>query len=84
MKFLKNIYPDNYVIKITSNKHADRLLSEQEISFDYIDINSIQTLREFEEYKNNESLRPSLQIYNGLLLSEEVADSLSLTLSKLV
>ncbi|MAE32988.1 MAG: alanine dehydrogenase [Actinobacteria bacterium] len=38
----------------------------------------------FEEYKNNESLRPSLQIYNGLLLSEEVADSLSLTLSKLV
>ena len=38
----------------------------------------------FEEYKNNESLKPSLQIYNGLLLSEEVADSLSLTLSKLV
>lgn len=38
----------------------------------------------FEEYKNNESLRPSLQIHNGLLLSEEVADSLSLTLSKLV
>jgi alanine dehydrogenase len=38
----------------------------------------------FDEYKNNESLRPSLQIHNGLLLSEEVADSLSLTLSKLV
>ena len=38
----------------------------------------------FEEYKNDESLRPSLQIHNGLLLSEEVADSLSLTLSKLV
>ena len=38
----------------------------------------------FEEYKNNESLSPSLQIHNGLLLSEEVADSLSLTLSKLV
>ena len=37
-----------------------------------------------EEYKNNASLRPSLQIHNGLLLSEEVADSLSLTLSKLV
>jgi len=36
------------------------------------------------KYKNNESLRPSLQIHNGLLLSEEVADSLSLTLSKLV
>ena len=38
----------------------------------------------FDKYKNNESLRPSLQIHNGLLLSEEVADSLSLTLSKLV
>ena len=38
----------------------------------------------FEKYKNNESLMPSLQIHNGLLLSEEVADSLSLTLSKLV
>ena len=38
----------------------------------------------FDEYKNNERLRPSLQIHNGLLLSEEVADSLSLTLSKLV
>jgi len=38
----------------------------------------------FDEYKNNKSLRPSLQIHNGLLLSEEVADSLSLTLSKLV
>ena len=38
----------------------------------------------FDGYKNNESLRPSLQIHNGLLLSEEVADSLSLTLSKLV
>ena len=38
----------------------------------------------FNEYKNNASLRPSLQIHNGLLLSEEVADSLSLTLSKLV
>jgi len=38
----------------------------------------------FDEYKNNESLRPSLQIHNGLLLSEEVSDSLSLTLSKLV
>ena len=36
------------------------------------------------KYKNNESLRPSLQIHKGLLLSEEVADSLSLTLSKLV
>ena len=38
----------------------------------------------FDKYKNNESLRPSLQIHNGLLLSEEVADSLSLTLSKLI
>ena len=38
----------------------------------------------FDDYKNNENLRPSLQIHNGLLLSEEVADSLSLTLSKLV
>ena len=38
----------------------------------------------FDEYKNNKSLNPSLQIHNGLLLSEEVADSLSLTLSKLV
>ena len=38
----------------------------------------------FEEYKNNKNLSPSLQIHNGLLLSEEVADSLSLTRSKLV
>ena len=38
----------------------------------------------FEEYKNDKNLSPSLQIHNGLLLSEEVADSLSLTLSKLI
>ena len=38
----------------------------------------------FENYKNNKNLRPSLQIHNGLLLSEEVGDSLSLSVSKLV
>ena len=38
----------------------------------------------FEEYKNDKNFSPSLQIDNGLLLSEEVADSLSLTLSKLI
>jgi len=38
----------------------------------------------FEEYNKNQNLKPSLQIHNGLLLSEEVAESLSLSLSKLV
>ena len=38
----------------------------------------------FSEYSKNENLKPSLQIHNGLLLSEEVAESLSLSLSKLV
>ena len=38
----------------------------------------------FREYSKNENLKPSLQIHNGLLLSEEVAESLSLSLSKLV
>ena len=38
----------------------------------------------FENYKNDKNLSPSLQIYNGLLLSEEVGDSLSLSVSKLV
>ena len=36
------------------------------------------------EPKNDKNLSPSLQIYNGLLLSEEVGDSLSLSVSKLV
>lgn len=38
----------------------------------------------FEEYSKSENLKPSLQIHSGLLLSEEVAESLSLSLSKLV
>ena len=38
----------------------------------------------FENYKNDKNLSPSLQIHNGLLLSEEVGDSLSLSVSKLV
>ncbi len=38
----------------------------------------------FENFKNDPNLKPSLQIHNGLLLSEEVAESLSLTLSKLI
>jgi hypothetical protein len=38
----------------------------------------------FENYKNDMNLSPSLQIHNGLLLSEEVGDSLSLSVSKLV
>ena len=38
----------------------------------------------FENYRKNPDLRGSLQLHNGLLLSEEVAESLSLTLSKLI
>ena len=38
----------------------------------------------FENYKNDKNLRPSLQLHNGLLLSDEVGDSLSLSVSKLV
>ena len=38
----------------------------------------------FENYKKDKNLSPSLQIYNGLLLSEEVGDSLSLSVSKIV
>ena len=38
----------------------------------------------FENYNNDKNLSPSLQIHNGLLLSEEVGDSLSLSVSKLV
>ncbi|MDG1739916.1 MAG: alanine dehydrogenase [Candidatus Actinomarina sp.] len=35
-------------------------------------------------YKENKNLSPSLQIHNGLLLSQEVAESLSLSVSQLV
>jgi len=38
----------------------------------------------FEKYKSDENLSPSLQIHNGLLLSQEVGDSLSLSVSKLI
>ena len=38
----------------------------------------------FEKYKSDENLNPSLQIHNGLLLSQEVGDSLSLSVSKLI
>ena len=38
----------------------------------------------FENYKNDKNLRPSLQLHNGLLLSDEVGDSLSLSVSKLI
>ena len=38
----------------------------------------------YENYKNDKNLSPSLQIHSGLLLSEEVGDSLSLSVSKLV
>ena len=38
----------------------------------------------FEKYKSNPNLRPSLQIHNGMLLSVEVGDSLSLPVTKLV
>ena len=38
----------------------------------------------FEKYKSNPNLRPSLQIHNGMLLSAEVGDSLSLPVTKLV
>ena len=38
----------------------------------------------FEKYKNNPNLKPSLQIHNGMLLSVEVGESLSLPVSKLV
>ena len=35
-------------------------------------------------YNKNKNLKPSLQIHNGLLLSQEVAESLSLSVSQLV
>ena len=38
----------------------------------------------YENYKKDKNLSPALQIHNGLLLSEEVGDSLSLSVSKLV
>ena len=38
----------------------------------------------FEKYKNDVNLSPSLQIHNGMLLSSEVGDSLSLPVTKLV
>ena len=38
----------------------------------------------FEKYKSDENLNTSLQIHNGLLLSQEVGDSLSLSVSKLI
>ena len=37
-----------------------------------------------EKYKSNPNLKPSLQIHNGMLLSVEVGDSLSLPVTKLV